>query len=326
MPGEEQSGCGNEDLRGESLMDHEDEVDAAFSRLLPDCRGYEMVSPVAKNGALLAPLFLALPSGVAADGERVLATSIQCFDGALGCTGDRATIGSTYEFARGEAGWAARSLAPAASTLEVSGTWARNPDSGEVLYSAAVPGHVQEELYAGGGGSLEAIGPMAETLNWQFTSIKALDITSDMSHILYESGEETLWPSFDATVGNNGEDKSVYEYAGRGQLRPLLVGVTGGAGSTSLVSVCGTVVGGEGPAFAEALSGDGSTAYFTAEKCGSGSGANTGVEVPAQQLYARIDGEGPQARTVHISQPECGSGSAPDETELSARADGGGVP
>jgi hypothetical protein len=50
---------------------------------------------------------------------------------------------------------------------------------------------------------------------------------------------------------------------------------------------------------------DGRTVYFTPETCASGSGANEGIPVLAAELYARVDGELPDAHTIAISHPEC---------------------
>lgn len=101
------------------------------------------------------------------------------------------------------------------------------------------------------------------------------------------------WP-FDATTGPG---ETLYEYTGTGNSQPVLVGVTGPAGSTDLISTCGTLLGRGSIEFTNALSADGGTVFFTAEECASGSGANAGVPVPANAVYARID----RARTVLVS-------------------------
>jgi DNA-binding beta-propeller fold protein YncE len=55
------------------------------SDALPDCRSYEMVSPVAKNGALINDGIFASPS-IARSGSVLFAKSIQCFGEATSCT------------------------------------------------------------------------------------------------------------------------------------------------------------------------------------------------------------------------------------------------
>jgi hypothetical protein len=119
----------------------------------------------------------------------------------------------------------------------------------------------------------------------------------------------------------------VYEYPRASDSEPpLLVGVSGGEDSHELVGTCGTGLGGE-KGVRGAVSADGRTVYFIPDApCASGSGLNTGKEVPVRELYARVDGElGPeeagklglsQAHTVAISQPdapETTSESPPDD-------------
>ncbi len=277
---------------------------------LPDGREYELVTPVQKNGSLIGDtaFFSPMPE-VAADGSRVMAFTIQCFAGAEACNADSPTqtVGSPYAFTRTSSGWEASALSPSATQLEVSSSVGYSADDGTALFAAPPsPDSGSENLFARGvDGSLVDVGPDQGL---------ALRATPDLSHIVMESAS------------------SVFEYVvGSGGSQPLLVGVSGGEGSTDLISACGTRLGGGQAAgsFVAApgmLSADGRTVYFTASACGSGSGANSGVPVPANALYARID----EARTVlisgHAPEPECGAtcqGSAPAAARfLGASEDG----
>jgi hypothetical protein len=296
-PGSPSGSCPNEALR-----------QANGSLALPDCRAYELVDPPQKNGALLSPAIFGLTPSIAADGSRVIASSLQCFSDAQSCTGDRVSKGPPFEFERTSSGWVTRPLAPSASEFEINTVWGYSADSGQVLYSAPVPSHVTDEFYARRpGGAMEAIGPIAESRSFFTIGGSLLTATPDLSHVVYESSTEALW-SFDKTH-NSG---SLYEYSGTTNSSPMLVGVSGEEeGSDDLISACGTKFGdgSEG----QTLSADGRIVYFRALKCPTGSGANTGVKVPADQLYARVDGETSEAHTVHISASRCGTGNLPGE-------------
>jgi hypothetical protein len=177
-------------------------------------------------------------------------------------------------------------------------------NQGTALFSIASPPGGQDDWYVGkSDGSFADIGPLTPPANGaagtQNTPVEAA--TPDLSHVVWDPsgqhGSGGYWP-FDSTLGRS----SLYEYSGTGNSQPLLVGVSGGPGSTDLISVCGTSAG-RGVAYAGAsgLSVDGRTLYFTASQCSSGSGANANTQVPANTLYARIDNGTPAAHTVLIS-------------------------
>lgn len=251
------------------------------SSTLPDCRAYEMVTPPQKNGALIVPSFASLPHQVSEDGSRVIASSIQCFSGALSCDADRHSKGPPFEFTRSSEGWVTHPLAPPAGAFETSTVWGYSADTGMVLYSAPIPGQAPDEFSARQpDGSFSAIGPIAENLPVSSIGTRPVVATRDLSHVLYESNGP-LW-LFDGSKG-----ETLYQYAGFGQAKPVMVGVSGGEGSTNLIGTCGTALGAakDSAAF-DALSSDGRTVYFTS--CDA-------------ELYARVDGERPDAHTVLIS-------------------------
>jgi hypothetical protein len=306
-------GCANEELRGESLENPATKV--AFSRELPDCRAYEMVSPPAKNGTLLAPPFLGLLPQIATSGERLFASTLLCFDGPLSCTGDRASKGPPFEFVRASTGWQTHPLAPPANTFELNSVWAYSPNTGLVLYSSPVASGTTDEFYARQpAGAMEPIGPIAEHRPFSDIEAAPMSATSDLSHVVYTT-KQPVW-TYDM-----GKQEGLYEYVGLGGSHPLLVGVSGGRGSNDLISTCNTALGsGSGEGLVQALSSDGRIVYFTAEKavgepCPGGSGANETITVPVNEVFARVDGEGAGAHTLAISQPK-----AP-ETTASTPAD-----
>jgi hypothetical protein len=261
----------------------------AIDTPLPDCRAYELVTPIAKDGALIDNGgFLTRPA-IAEDGGRVLSKSIQCFEAPQSCVGVRQTEGEPFSFARTEGGWLTEPMAPPASA---GNTMLRyNAETGVVLYALAGVPPAREQFYAREpGGALVAIGPLGEQPGVQVGTVAAsrLITTSDLSRVVYQVRQ--LWPSLEG--GSSGD--TVYEYSGRGQSAPVLVGVTGAAGSTSLIGVCGMEIG--GPSGGEhnsygSVSSDGRMVLFTVHRCKTGgTGENAGVAVPADKLYARVEG------------------------------------
>ncbi len=268
---------------------------------LPNGRAYEMVTPPAKNAAQAGDVPIAgIPPDVSADGSRVMMVSTQCFGNAVSCPADESgRAGTPYEFTRTSDGWATTALAPPATRFDRNTREKVSADGGTALFMMPTPPMGEEDWYARKpDGSFVDIGPTsppaAGFISVPLPTDQRLGTTADLSHIVYESPR--LWP-FGASgelVGN------LYEYVGEGNAAPSLVGVSGGAGSTDLISNCGERLGYGGTGGVQpygGMSADGRTVFFTVAPCASGSGVNTGVEVPAEELYARID----ESRTVPIS-------------------------
>jgi hypothetical protein len=280
--------CPNEALR-----------DANNSTTLPDCRAYELVTPEQKNGALIgALLFNKIPPGIALSGNTVIALSIQCFAEATSCVAARVSEGEPFEFTRTSVGWQTHSLALSGEAFPVSSVWRFDPNTGTTLYSAPTPPGEEDNWYVRArDGSVSDLGALWEaglTLHTlrQFEPEPSV-VSADFSHVIFES-QEPFW-SFD--LGGN-VAQGLYESTGSAE--PHLVAVSGGEQSHDLIGSCGASVAARG-GFG-AFSTDGRTAFFELAKCSHGSGPNTGA-VPALELLARIDGEGPAARTVAISEP-----------------------
>jgi hypothetical protein len=280
---------------------------------LPDGRRYELVTPARKNGALIGKLFATIPPQISADGSRVIAATVQCFGAAPSCVGNRQNEGAPYAFERSPGGWSARSITPPATAYPTYSYWTLNANGPTALFSVPESPLEQDDFYAGeADGSFAPIGPLGDSFeagSFMNLTKEGLTATADLSHLVFE----TVVPAwaFDATESTG---TGLYEYAGRGGSSPLLVGVSGGQGSTNLISICGSFIGNREQSFGKhnrPLSTDGRVVYFTASRCGSGSGTNAGIEVPADALYARIDGERSGAHSVKISEPSAGVCTTP---------------
>ncbi len=264
---------------------------------LSDGRAYEMVTPPQKNGAVIGDVVYGLVDKVAEDGSRVMASSIQCFADSVSCTSHRSiAIGSSYEFSRTGGGWVTTSLSPPVSAFPVATPWDYSPNADTALFSMPTPPEGEDDFYARqADGALVDIGPVTPLGQGAQgpESVRSSEeqATADLSHVVWET--VARW-SFDATHSGF---PSVYEYVGVGNAQPELVGVSGGVGSSDLISVCETQLAMRKQNGMWGLSADGSVVFFEAKACSSGSGVNAGVPVPANELYARIDG----SRTVLIS-------------------------
>jgi Tol biopolymer transport system component len=302
-PAEAEGGCPNEALRAEN-----------GSLVLPDCRAYERVTPAAKNGAEFnGGVYLSEPA-------RVAFESLATFGGAEFTN----LLGTSYEVARTSAGWVTHPLGAPATRFE--GTDLTTP-----LYSLGAGGTNLlglrtrgepvdgENLYLRQGSSITEIGPDAPpsslrglpnqegiTTNENLGYSSFQLATPDLSHVAFElfsPGEHNyLWP-FDQT--GEGFLSSAYEYVGTGNTQPFLVGVSGGQGSSALISGCGTSLGSFGSQdLYNAMSSDGSVVYFTPwgeDEIGT---CNSPIPAPAHtELYARVDGEKASAHSVAISEP-----------------------
>ncbi|MGV1048600.1 MAG: hypothetical protein ACOYD4_08790 [Solirubrobacterales bacterium] len=297
------AGCPNESLRSEN-----------GSLGLPDCRAYEKVTPAAKNGAEFnGGIFLA-------QGPRIAFESFATFGGAE----FSGLLGTAYEIARSAAGWTTRPLSGPASQFE--GANLTQPlyalgSAGTNLLGLRTRGEPVdgESLYLRQGSAITEIGPEAPVsslrglpdqesiaTNENLGYFNFQTATPDLSHIVFElfsPGEhDYLWP-FDQT--GEGFLSSTYEYVGTGNSEPFLVGVSGGQGSTALISGCGTSVGSFGSQDTfNAISADGSVVYFTPAGEDLVGTCSSPIAAPAHtELYARVDGEKPSAHTVAISQP-----------------------
>jgi DNA-binding beta-propeller fold protein YncE len=291
---------------------------------LPDRRAYEMVTPPFKNGSLIGNCFACGGPMVSEDGSRVTAMTIQCFASSESCTGLRSQDGEPFQFTRTPSGWVTTAPAPPTTQFPENTPWQFNADQGTALFSMPTGPEGEDEWYARtSGGSFVRIGPATPpgaTGTFSF-NIGTNLLTGDLSHLVWNTnnGSKVFWP-FDKErpdLGGN-EISSAYEYVGAGNSQPFLIGVTGHQGSPDLISSCGTRLGNQPGVEQNALSPDGRIVYFTAmptsggQAC-PGTGANELIQVPVNEIYARVDGEGAAARTTPISEPQAPQVPASDK-------------
>ena len=261
---------------------------------LPDNRAYEQVTPVEKNAALLGSALHFVPT-VADDGSRLTTTSIQCFADSVSCNATRDFASSLYGFTRSPGGWVAHQIALPSTQFPATSAYQVTPDSGAGLFSApTAPGGEDDFYLVHPDGTFSDIGPATPPADGPQGTVSPNISTPDFSHVVFQA-VHALWP-FDPGTGN-----SLYQYSGTGNSQPSLVGVSSpGPNATDLISACGTLfpsLAAPGP-----VATDGLTVYFLA--LGQDDGNCKGPSaLPTDQLYARIDGTGPGAHTVAISQP-----------------------
>jgi hypothetical protein len=214
--------------------------------------------------------------------------------------------GQPYLFSRTPSGWVTSTLAPSSATqIEGQatdlGSYVSSPDAGTALLSAPTPPSYEDDLWLGKAGSAVDIGPLTPPSLGpsRFIFAPVVAASPDLSHLV-----------FSARGWLTETESALYEYIGTGNSQPLPVDVTGGQGSSDLIGLCGGSFG-TGESTTDSLSVDGSTVLFAVSPCSSGSGANAGKAVPVNELFARVDGESPDAHTVAISEPSAFSAAAP---------------
>jgi hypothetical protein len=323
---------------------------------LPDNRAYEMVTPAHKNGALIGDVsFVGSPPEIAEDGSRVIDSAIQCFAGAESCVahqGDNA--GSPYAFTRVESAqpdgaqlcapaappcWKTTPLAPPATQFSSNASYGGDASTGVALFAMPTPisplsdgeddFYLREPETATEKAKFVDLGPNTPSEDGPHkpeggrAGAEKQAHTADFSRFAWDS--PARWP-FD-----EGSGEQVYEYARLGSSQPLLAGVSGSyenGEDHNLIGNCETKLGSaENNPLPGLMSADGRTVFFTAEACPQGGlGVNRDIEVPVDEVYARVDGEvGPaeaqklgvsEAHTVAISEPDApqtAAESPPDE-------------
>jgi hypothetical protein len=312
------------DLTNESCPN---EASPGFRAYLPECRAYELVTPVFKNGTELQT------PAISEDGASVLGYSLGGFAGTQ--ANANGADGAVYRLARSATGWTVAAISPPSSEFPAQVWVAATPDISRTLWVTRTPSESSfaENLYireASGAmvkiGSLLPPGATGGPPSGEFQlfpyerDITVRDESANLSHVLFSTYEGASfgldWPG--DTTPNTG--RSLYEYSGVGQTTPELVGVSDGstvvAGENEgkplpagrLISTCSTYLGSErAKELYNAMSVTGATVFFTAERGGCAGGE--GPEV--NELYARLDG----LQTVPISEPTVAACAACDESE-----------
>jgi hypothetical protein len=283
------------------------EAMAGFREYLPDCRAYEMVTPPFKDGG--GPV-IGLEA-VSDDGSHVLAHSLGAYAG----TESDAASGARYEFSRLGSGWVTSAISPPASLFSFNESLAASSELQTTLWAtrAASQSIYAKDLYVREpDGTFVKVGPMvppsaeagppAGSYQDFLAGYVYAGASRDLSHVLFEirPAEGQLWPG--DTTRN---ESSLYEYLGRENKQPKLVGVNA---EGHLISDCGTVLGTLGlnsPDTYNASSANGETVFFTALPATEGeegkhcNSASEGTGPAVSELYARLD----RSETVAVSEP-----------------------
>jgi hypothetical protein len=326
------AGCPNEQVR----------VEQASTRL-PDCRAYEMVSPVYKGGYGANVI-----QGVAPDGEGAAFTSAGTFAGAPASN----PLRSRYLSRRGAGGWDISPLiAPATVAPEAGGADVFSANLGLALLAGQMgPNSGAAGLAGESAFVVHSTGTPDTAENWSVAGMplegthnrlrESGGESADFSHVVFGEVAPNEWPpllhSAEGTVQ---------------QLYDLRTQVAGGAPSLRLVGVTNKIVGEEpepidpycpvelgealfrnGPAGPDdrfnAVSADGATVFFStnanradknlSECVGTSPAFNQAVTNNPPILYARVGGE----KTLEISTPVAAgcSVSAPCHSAVQAPA------
>jgi hypothetical protein len=269
---------------------------------LPDCRAYELVTPPYKEGAPVQAL-----SGefaLSSDGTRMIGTSVGAFAGSEeGELNFSSRLeGTAYEFSRTATGWQPSALGPPESRYVDAGMYDVSANLEGTLWGLGTltqPAGVSDLYLERPRGSFAEVGPPTPSPSLvNVGKYSYLGASADLSHVLFSTEPGYRWP-FDSTVGSG---STLYEYVGTGNSAPSLVGVSGGAGNTELVSQCGTLLGsGASGSVYNAVSASGERVFFTAvgkddHECG-------GQQPPVDELLAREAGPSGEAQTVAVSEP-----------------------
>ncbi len=299
-----EAACPNEALEG-------------FREYLPDCRAYEMVSPPFKDGEEIPSM-----TAVSSDGSRVIAGgSNGVFAGAEDNSGNG---GANYMFARAASGWEASPVTPPGSLLPYSRFVAASSDLSRVLFRvrSASQSWYAEDLYVREpDGSFVEVGPMfppslvggppagAFPVAGAFTADGLyVGASANLSHVLFQIqpptdfgvGVTPYWPG--DTTDSEQSVGDLYEYVGRDNTRPSLVGLNG---QGHLISDCGTILGaytGNSGDVYNAVSSGGGTVFFTAvgeDHCAPAFLQAGAVAPVVSELWARLGG----IESVSISEP-----------------------
>src|ERR1039457_851553 len=306
----EGEGCPNEQERRES--DTNPTTGQPYSVGLPECRAYEMVSPLDKQShEAFGPNSISGIS-VSPDGSAIGWASVGVYAGA-----DNYDIFyeqgpyNPYLARRAASGWITRSGFAPASLVEIPGVVALGPPYG--VFSPDLSGEVS---CGGDGGPHVACALREPGGSWllgtpSYTTLSGIELSlplmvrgasRDLSHVVFqlEAGEHLL-PSDTSQPCYGSSCAGLYEITGLGGEAPHLQlddvdnngNMIGPASPTGIGAVPREV--GDAISY-QAVSADGSTIYFTGTpNASNGFPSSTNVET----TFARVDG----SSTVDVSNP-----------------------
>lgn len=267
------------------------------SALLPDCRAYEQVTPVAKDGGYIFRAgAVGGTGGIAPDGETV---QLESFAALAGGQSDIGLPGSIGVAERTESGWRTQPTVPVASQFLVSEPGTRfgyrltdldnrtelwelrglsQPENSIGLYLVKADGEAVEV-----GPALPPSAPIGEVSSkGDGAGINVVGVSATATRTVFDLNSKAVaqWPFAGA--------ETLLEYLGTGNREPLLVGLDD---EGEFADECPTQELGSILTEHEqnAISVDGETVFFT-DKCRGG-------------LFARVDNGLTGAHTISISEP-----------------------
>jgi hypothetical protein len=253
---------------------------------------------------------------LSSDGETAFAQSLAAINKAEGGF-EGGAFGTTYTLKREPGGWAATPIAPAVAEFPGQFFITGEPGDGSSLWALHTPQqsvHAHNLYLRSPTGAFTKVGPLWQAsatagppsnAGSELGATRVVGATEDFSHVLFilpsgaaYEGKRVLFPG-DRTLNGN----SLYAYSGVDNAEPTLVGVSGGAGSSTLISECGTTFGGVNSEY-NAISRDGETIFFTptAGECEGENEAGefvTATGPTVAEVYARIG----MRETLAISEP-----------------------
>ncbi|HXB63553.1 MAG TPA: hypothetical protein VNV42_01635 [Solirubrobacteraceae bacterium] len=293
-------------------------------RFLPDCRSYEMISPVYKEGY---PLEL---QSYASNGEKAYLYSFADLAGLEG-EANAVEAGNYVATRNTNGGWQISPVNPSAAQYPNQFLVRGEANNGLSLWIMHTPQQsaTAADLYVrSAAGDYRDVGPLVSPEFSQGepsnvgTTVKT-DVpqasTSNYEHIVINSKDaEGRWP-FDHTLGGGG---SLLEYSGTGNSKPTLVAAFGEKGSTELTGTspsgnpvgfeCGASLGSiSSYSTFNAISSDGETIFFTPNLKGELGCPSSAVSPEVSEVWARVHGgmvSPSQAATVDVSarsETEC---------------------
>jgi hypothetical protein len=304
--------CPNEAVRTASRVNPT--TGQPYSQGLPECRAYEMVSPLEKqqHDALTGTAALPPPVSVSPDGSAIQWSSQGAYAGAENYQVRISKPTNPYVAHRTASGWVTRSGYPPSSLIEgpfaaFSSSGVYSPDlaseavCGSVVVTGAALGSTIRCALREPGGSWASTPEYTDLTGQSLGALPMVGASSTGEDVVFYSEVGAPFLSSDTsslaasgckgTLTGSARCGGIYEMAGVGTGSPelRLVNVDNGGNmiGPENTSTVGANLSGVGSAY-QAISADGSMIYFTAEPTGG---------VPT--IYARIDGK----ETVAVSEP-----------------------
>ena len=308
-------GCPNEAIRAESKLNPT--TGQPYSQGLPECRAYEMVSPLEKQQHDALTIKGAPPVSVSPNGSTVQWSSQGAYAGAENYQVHASAPSNPYVGQRTTLGWVTRSGFPPSSLIEgpltaFGGTGVYSPDlSREAVCGSPVLTSSQlgptlrcalrepdgswastPEYTDLAGGNISA--PVIPTVGASRTGEDVVFDDQYTNHFLSSDTSESCGGR------SSGQCGGIYEMAGVGtespELRLVDVDNSGNMIGPGNTSDLGAEPGEPRGSRYQAVSANGSTIYFTATpNASNGFGSSANV----QTIFARVDG----TSTVDISNP-----------------------